>query len=104
MLCRLLAALIWTLLVLTIFESAKTAPIDSLEWPEIISNEKTVVRIAQWTEDSNVNPEELGNYLEGDIMLTESTERNELVNQNALWPDGIIPITVTDNFGKYLQE
>lgn len=105
MLCRLLAALMWTLLVLTIFESAKAVPIDnSVEWPGIISNEKTGVSIAQWTENSNMNPEELGSYLEGDIMITKSTERNGLANQDARWPGGIIPITVTGNFSKYIFE
>jgi len=102
MLCRLLVALLWTLLVLTIFESVGAVPVDdSVEWPGIIPDEETGVRVAQWTKESKVNPEELGSYLEGDIMVTKSITRNGIKNSKARWPDGTIPYVISGTFNSY---
>ncbi|XP_021924921.1 zinc metalloproteinase nas-13-like isoform X2 [Zootermopsis nevadensis] len=46
-------------------------------------------RVAAWKMDSEVNPEEMGLYLEGDIMTPKS--RNGLTAQTARWPGGIVP-------------
>lgn len=98
----LVHTLVWTLFILTLFESAKIAPplmnIDDEMYPD----EETGRRVAQWTKEMKVNPEELGSYLEGDIMVTKDTKRNGLTDESKRWPNGIIPYIITGNFSKYL--
>ncbi|XP_024880981.1 astacin-like metalloendopeptidase [Temnothorax curvispinosus] len=52
-------------------------------------------RVAHWKKEMKVNPEELGNYLEGDIMLTE--DHQEHINY---WPDVIIPTIFSGDFNQ----
>ncbi|KAL5278787.1 hypothetical protein ACFFRR_003419 [Megaselia abdita] len=55
--------------------------------------------VEEYTEDSGVNPEELGSYVEGDILFTEQrTGRNGLAKQTARWPNGIVPFVIEGNF------
>lgn len=55
--------------------------------------------IEEYSEDSGVNPEELGSYVEGDILFTEQrTGRNGLSKQTARWPNGIVPFVIEGNF------
>jgi hypothetical protein len=56
------------------------------------------MRVAAWKNDSNVNPEELGLYLEGDIMQPSS--RNGLTALTARWPGGIIPYEIRGTFSE----
>ncbi|XP_011706011.1 PREDICTED: zinc metalloproteinase nas-4-like [Wasmannia auropunctata] len=46
-----------------------------------------------------MNPEELGNYFEGDIMISNSTTRNGDTKAKR-WPGGIIPYTITGSYTK----
>ncbi|XP_035719568.1 zinc metalloproteinase nas-13-like isoform X3 [Vespa mandarinia] len=48
----------------------------------------------------SVNPEELGNYAEGDILFPLGMGRNGLKAENARWPNGIIPYMISPYFGK----
>lgn len=46
--------------------------------------------VNEWKPESGSNPEELGSYLEGDLLIP-SESRNGLVKQSSLWPGGIVP-------------
>lgn len=48
--------------------------------------------------DSGVNPEELGEYAEGDILFPASSLRNGLITPGLLWEDGIIPYEIKGHF------
>ncbi|XP_011867334.1 PREDICTED: zinc metalloproteinase nas-4-like [Vollenhovia emeryi] len=93
-------SLAWTLVVLT-FASAGPLPDVkdyTLELALTVPDNESGMKVAQWTEDMNVNPEELGNYLEGDIMVTESTIRNGAKDPKLRWPNRIIPYVIQGNF------
>jgi len=48
----------------------------------------------------DVNPEELGEYAEGDILFPPSIGRNALAAVSARWPNGIIPFVITPYFSE----
>lgn len=55
--------------------------------------------IEDYKVDSGVNPEELGSYVEGDILFTEKRPgRNGLAKHTARWPHGIVPFTIEGDF------
>lgn len=57
-------------------------------------------RLANYhTENSTQNPEELGSYLEGDILMPIGQARNGLSANAARWPNAIIPYEIRGNFG-----
>uniref|UniRef100_T1IDG8 Metalloendopeptidase n=1 Tax=Rhodnius prolixus TaxID=13249 RepID=T1IDG8_RHOPR len=60
------------------------------------------VRVANWYARSGVNPEELGNYVEGDIVFPNniSMARNGIVTLSSKWPHGIIPYTIAGRFSQ----
>nr|CAD7571777.1 unnamed protein product [Timema californicum] len=45
-----------------------------------------------------VNPEELGEYLEGDILFPESLSRNGLRAERSRWPGGVVYYTLSPYF------
>uniref|UniRef100_A0A1I8Q5F0 Metalloendopeptidase n=1 Tax=Stomoxys calcitrans TaxID=35570 RepID=A0A1I8Q5F0_STOCA len=49
---------------------------------------------------SSVNPEELGSYLEGDILVPKQgvIMKNGLTTQSSRWPQGIVPFEIRGNF------
>lgn len=49
------------------------------------------------------NPEEVGNYLEGDILVPVRSHRarNGLINIFYRWPKGVIPYEIRGNFCEY---
>lgn len=49
------------------------------------------------------NPEELGSYLEGDILMPLGQARNGLSATSARWPNGVIPYEIRGGFGKYTK-
>ncbi|XP_034486510.1 low choriolytic enzyme-like [Drosophila innubila] len=51
-------------------------------------------------ETDAVNPEELGSYLEGDILVPQSelTMKNGLTTQSSRWPKGVVPYEIRGNF------
>lgn len=59
----------------------------------------TGMRVDVWKNDSNVNPEELGLYLEGDILQLAS--RSGLTNTRAHWPGGVVPFEIGGAFSEY---
>ncbi|XP_011692995.1 PREDICTED: zinc metalloproteinase nas-4-like [Wasmannia auropunctata] len=97
MLCR---SLTWTLVVLTTLVSA--VPIsdvdNAIELALRIPDNESGIKVSEWTVDMNMNPEELGNYLEGDIMVAEGTARNGAKDEKLRWPNGVIPYIIKGNF------
>lgn len=56
--------------------------------------------VANWRNNhNNVNPEELGTYLEGDILFTGYKSRNGLTAESARWPKGHIPFEIVGDYG-----
>lgn len=47
------------------------------------------------------NPEELGNYLEGDMLIPPSQARNGLIAMSSHWPGAIVPFEIRGFFGMY---
>ncbi|CAH4028096.1 low choriolytic enzyme-like isoform X1 [Pieris brassicae] len=56
--------------------------------------------LTEWTESSLMNPEEMGGYLEGDILIP-GLARNGMRDKTARWTNGIIPYIID---GGYTQE
>lgn len=96
----MLVILIWTIFVLTLFELARAVPLRT-NIHKMTPDEETGKRIAQWTKEMNVNPEELGSYFQGDIMITRNPQRNGLKDESTRWPNKTIPYVITGNFSKY---
>ncbi|XP_017861471.1 PREDICTED: astacin-like [Drosophila arizonae] len=64
--------------------------------------ELTGARVANLSADSDVNPEELGSYLEGDILVPQPaiTMRNGMVSQSLRWPNGVVPYRIEGDFDR----
>ncbi|KAG4070660.1 hypothetical protein HA402_013580 [Bradysia odoriphaga] len=59
------------------------------------------VEVANWSPDQNRgNPEELGSYLEGDILFPSPKFRNGLIAETSRWPNARIPFEIVGDFGK----
>jgi len=56
--------------------------------------------VSTWKETSQLNPEEMGEYAEGDILHPIGTSRNGLKAVSSRWPKGIIPYEINPYFGK----
>lgn len=55
----------------------------------------------EWERTRSGNPEEMGTYLEGDILFPinqSSSGRNGIVNQSYRWPNGVIPFEIAGSF------
>lgn len=48
------------------------------------------------------NPEELGEYLEGDMLMPAGFGRNGLIAQSSHWASGIVPYEISGYFGMHL--
>ncbi|XP_068155186.1 hatching enzyme 1.2 [Drosophila tropicalis] len=63
--------------------------------------ELTANLVANYSAETNeMNPEELGSYLEGDILVpqTDITMKNGLTTQSSRWPKGVVPYEIRGNF------
>lgn len=56
--------------------------------------------VANWNESWDRNPEELGNYAEGDILFPTQLEKNGLKADSARWPGGVVPYMISPYFSK----
>lgn len=61
---------------------------------------ETGKRLEQWDPESEANPEELGEYAEGDILFPSET-RNGLIASTFRWKNGVIPYEIN---GRFTQE
>lgn len=58
--------------------------------------------VSKWKETSPLNPEEMGEYAEGDILHPIGNSRNGLKAVSSRWPKGVIPYEISPYFGKFL--
>jgi len=57
--------------------------------------------VNNWTPENGTNPEELGSYLEGDILtLPTGQGRNGIIERNYRWPNAIVYYKIVGNFSK----
>lgn len=54
--------------------------------------------VSQWKPDSAINPEEVGNYYEGDILHIPNLARNGLKSLSSRWPKGVVPYEIGGYF------
>lgn len=54
--------------------------------------------VNDWLPEHDVNPEELGTYFEGDILVPGIEGRNGLVKTSSRWPNGVIPYVISNEF------
>lgn len=65
-------------------------------------NNQTGLLVASYDPNTdNRNPEELGDYLEGDMLIPPSFARNGLIAISSRWPAGIVPFEISGYFGMY---
>ncbi|XP_052863722.1 hatching enzyme 1.2-like [Anopheles cruzii] len=69
--------------------------------PELygVPDEAVGKRVAEFnpaTDGGNV--EELGSYLEGDILIDRPEGRNGLASTSTRWPNGVVPFVISGNF------
>lgn len=57
--------------------------------------------MASWSPLDSVNPEELGSYAEGDIVMPKiASARNGLKAESSHWKGGVVPYRISDDFSK----
>lgn len=86
-------------------------PLEPLHYGETafgVPDEKTGAKVGDWSPSSSkVNPEELGEYLEGDILFPNRA-KNGLLAFSAKWDGGIVPYVISgpynDNELKVIHE
>jgi len=55
--------------------------------------------VNDWSPDDDQNPEELGTYLEGDMLIPSVEGRNGLVATTSRWPNGVVPYVISPSLG-----
>lgn len=55
--------------------------------------------VNDWTPEDGQNPEELGSYLEGDMLIPTVEGRNGLVSTASRWPNGVVPYIISPSLG-----
>lgn len=65
-------------------------------------DKKTGEAVSTWKESSPLNPEELGEYAEGDILHPTGEGRNGLKATSSRWPKGIIPYEISPYFCEHI--
>lgn len=64
------------------------------------SNETGKLVAAYNPDKDDINPEELGSYLEGDMLIPGGMGRNGLTAVSSRWPNAVIPFEIRGSFGK----
>lgn len=54
--------------------------------------------VSDWDPSSDQNPEELGTYVEGDMLIPGVEGRNGLVHSSSKWPGGVVPYVISSSF------
>lgn len=66
-----------------------------------VPSNKTGQLVASYDPNTSaLNPEELGEYLEGDMLMPPDMGRNGLIASSSRWPGGIVPFEISGYFGK----
>lgn len=68
-----------------------------------IPSNETGYRVANYNPDDGMNPEELGDYLEGDMVMPHDFGRNGLIAASSHWPNGIVPFEINGDYCEYEQ-
>lgn len=67
-------------------------------------NNETGLLVASYDPNTDTrNPEEIGDYLEGDILIPPSQARNGLIAITSHWPSAIVPFEISGYFGMYFH-
>jgi hypothetical protein len=53
--------------------------------------------VNDWDPNSGQNPEELGTYVEGDMLIPGVEGRNGLVKTSSRWPNGVVPYVISSS-------
>lgn len=89
-------------LVTIVIVSLKPNSATSKSLPQ--SDEEVIRKVGNWKPGQNQgNPEELGSYFEGDIILPPSNSRNALIDESSYWPNGIIPYEISGVFSEHFE-
>lgn len=64
-------------------------------------NTETGRLVSEWTEDADVNPEELGEYAEGDILFPSGWGKNGMKAESFRWPGAVVPFEIKGGFCKF---
>lgn len=85
---------------------------DDVEWIDLSHFGSSIFRepsnqtgllVASYDPNTNdLNPEEMGEYLEGDILIPHSLGRNGLIATASHWPGAIVPFEIRGYFGETL--
>ena len=59
-------------------------------------------RVAQWKPTDQVNPEELGAYFQGDILIAPD-QKNGLIDERYRWPNGVVAYDIDSSVSKSLH-
>lgn len=54
-----------------------------------------------YNETTDLNPEEMGSYFEGDILMPKIEGRSALSDTSKRWPRGEVPFVIKGNFRKF---
>ncbi|XP_071055288.1 hatching enzyme 1.2-like [Onthophagus taurus] len=79
----------------------KSFPVTTEEEFESEPNLRSGSVINSWNDSWEVNPDELGNYFQGDIITTTTNLRSITRNESLRWPYGIVPFVIA---GPYNDE
>ncbi|XP_059054050.1 zinc metalloproteinase nas-1-like [Achroia grisella] len=60
--------------------------------------------VSTWSESSLMNPEEMGGYAEGDILIPKPLGRNGISHETYRWPGGIIPYVIEGYFNQQQRD
>ncbi|KAK0094646.1 hypothetical protein PV326_010378 [Microctonus aethiopoides] len=63
-----------------------------------LPTDETGYRVARWNPSTGVNPEELGTYVEGDILFSTPTTKSALKPEYYRWPGAKIPYYIMGGF------
>lgn len=64
--------------------------------PKIFGTENRGEARIKWTPESGINPEEIGGYYEGDILI-DINSRAAATKKTTLWPGGIVPYELSED-------
>ena len=68
-------------------------------------SEETGDRVINWLTSelfNETNPEELGEYLEGDMLIPKKSKlgKSGIILEAYHWPNGVVPFVINGNFSK----
>lgn len=55
----------------------------------------------EWTPESLVNPDELGNLYQGDIMLPLPLTKNGILDESYRWPGGVVAYEFNNEYSEF---